>query len=98
VFQVDFGIDDLVFQVDFGIDDLVFQVDFGIDDLVFQVDFGFDEEVGQLGVGRDFGLMVTTTGKLYYTGKSSAIGHKQPCLQGNKFKNSYKIYYPEVCS
>ena len=46
------------------------------------MDFGVDEEVGQVGAGRDFALMVTTNGKLYYTGKSAAIGHKQPCQQG----------------
>ena len=49
------------------------------------MDFGVDEEVGQVGAGRDFALMVTTNGKLYYTGKSAAIGHKQPCQQGTAF-------------
>ena len=47
-----------------------------------QVDFGVDDEVGSLGTGKEFSLMLTTSGKLYYSGKSSAISQKQPCPPG----------------
>ena len=47
-----------------------------------QLDFGIDEEIAQVGIGREFALLLTTGGKLYYTGKSSSIGHKHPCAQG----------------
>ena len=36
----------------------------------------------QVGIGREFALMLTAGGKLYFSGKSSAIGHKHPCAQG----------------
>ena len=47
-----------------------------------QVDFGVDDEVGSLGTGKEFSLMLTSSGKLYYSGKSSAISQKQPCPPG----------------
>ena len=40
------------------------------------------EEAADLRAGADFALMVSGQGKLFYTGKSSAIGHKQPCPAG----------------
>ena len=40
------------------------------------------EEAADLRAGSDFALMVSAQGKLFYTGKSSAIGHKQPCPPG----------------
>lgn len=46
------------------------------------IDFWVDDEVAQVGIGREFALMLTSSGKLYYTGKSSAIGHKHPCAPG----------------
>ena len=47
-----------------------------------QLDFGVDDEVGSVGSGKEFSLMLTTSGKLYYSGKSSAIAQKQPCPPG----------------
>ena len=43
---------------------------------------GGGEEAADLRAGADFALMVSAQGKLFYTGKSSAIGHKQPCPPG----------------
>ena len=48
----------------------------------YHVEFGVDEEVSSVANGKEFSLMLTNTGKLYYTGKSVAIGHKQPCSPG----------------
>ncbi|XP_036396028.1 E3 ubiquitin-protein ligase MYCBP2 isoform X7 [Megalops cyprinoides] len=38
---------------------------------------GFDEEAALLGAGREFALMKTATGKIYYTGKYQSLGIKQ---------------------
>jgi E3 ubiquitin-protein ligase MYCBP2 len=50
-----------------------------------QVDFAgcCDDEAADLRAGVDFALMLSSQGKLYYTGKSSSIGHKQPCPAGH---------------
>ena len=32
--------------------------------------------------GKEFSLMLTSAGKLYFTGKAVALGHKQPCSAG----------------
>ena len=48
----------------------------------FHVEFGVDDEVGSVGTGKEFSLMLTNNGKLYYTGKSASINHKQPCPVG----------------
>ncbi|XP_058885313.1 E3 ubiquitin-protein ligase MYCBP2 isoform X16 [Acipenser ruthenus] len=38
---------------------------------------GFDEEAAVLGAGREFALMKTVSGKIYYTGKYQSLGIKQ---------------------
>ncbi|XP_057222491.1 E3 ubiquitin-protein ligase MYCBP2 isoform X12 [Malurus melanocephalus] len=38
---------------------------------------GFDEESAVLGAGREFALMKTASGKVYYTGKYQSLGIKQ---------------------
>ncbi|XP_015219296.2 E3 ubiquitin-protein ligase MYCBP2 isoform X16 [Lepisosteus oculatus] len=38
---------------------------------------GFDEEAAVLGAGREFALMKTASGKIYYTGKYQSLGIKQ---------------------
>ncbi|XP_048349651.1 E3 ubiquitin-protein ligase MYCBP2 isoform X12 [Sphaerodactylus townsendi] len=38
---------------------------------------GFDEESAILGAGREFALMKTASGKIYYTGKYQSLGIKQ---------------------
>ncbi|KAM6446158.1 E3 ubiquitin-protein ligase MYCBP2 isoform 3-T4 [Liasis olivaceus] len=38
---------------------------------------GFDEESAVLGAGREFALMKTASGKIYYTGKYQSLGIKQ---------------------
>ncbi|XP_039221610.1 E3 ubiquitin-protein ligase MYCBP2 isoform X15 [Crotalus tigris] len=38
---------------------------------------GFDEESAVLGAGREFALMRTASGKIYYTGKYQSLGIKQ---------------------
>ncbi|XP_073470388.1 E3 ubiquitin-protein ligase MYCBP2 isoform X11 [Aquarana catesbeiana] len=38
---------------------------------------GFDEELAVLGAGREFALMKTFSGKVYYTGKYQSLGIKQ---------------------
>ncbi|XP_032812561.2 E3 ubiquitin-protein ligase MYCBP2 isoform X3 [Petromyzon marinus] len=38
---------------------------------------GFDEEMAILGAGREFALMRTANGKVYYTGKYQSLGIKQ---------------------
>ncbi|XP_043928839.1 E3 ubiquitin-protein ligase MYCBP2 [Protopterus annectens] len=38
---------------------------------------GFDEESAVLGAGREFALMKTSGGKIYYTGKYQSLGIKQ---------------------
>ncbi|XP_041440248.1 E3 ubiquitin-protein ligase MYCBP2 isoform X6 [Xenopus laevis] len=38
---------------------------------------GFDEELAVLGAGREFALMRTASGKVYYTGKYQNLGIKQ---------------------
>ncbi|KAG9492133.1 hypothetical protein GDO78_000574 [Eleutherodactylus coqui] len=38
---------------------------------------GFDEELAVLGAGREFALMKTSSGKVYYTGKYQSLGIKQ---------------------
>uniref|UniRef100_A0A8C5P7M6 E3 ubiquitin-protein ligase MYCBP2 n=1 Tax=Leptobrachium leishanense TaxID=445787 RepID=A0A8C5P7M6_9ANUR len=38
---------------------------------------GFDEELAVLGAGREFALMKTASGKIYYTGKYQSLGIKQ---------------------
>ncbi|KAG8586245.1 hypothetical protein GDO81_005312 [Engystomops pustulosus] len=38
---------------------------------------GFDEELAVLGAGREFALMRTSSGKVYYTGKYQSLGIKQ---------------------
>ncbi|XP_068123978.1 E3 ubiquitin-protein ligase MYCBP2 isoform X12 [Hyperolius riggenbachi] len=38
---------------------------------------GFDEELAILGAGREFALMKTSNGKVYYTGKYQSLGIKQ---------------------
>lgn len=38
---------------------------------------GFDEESALLGAGREFALMKTANGKVYYTGKYQSLGIKQ---------------------
>ncbi|XP_031649241.1 E3 ubiquitin-protein ligase MYCBP2 isoform X10 [Oncorhynchus kisutch] len=38
---------------------------------------GFDEEAALLGAGREFALMKTASGKVYYTGKYQSLGIKQ---------------------
>ena len=34
--------------------------------------------INKIGVGREFALMLTQGGRLYYTGKAASIGHKHP--------------------
>ncbi|XP_074902117.1 E3 ubiquitin-protein ligase MYCBP2 isoform X19 [Buteo buteo] len=41
------------------------------------VSTGFDEESAVLGAGREFALMKTASGKIYYTGKYQSLGIKQ---------------------
>ena len=48
----------------------------------FHVEFGVDDEVASVASGKEFSLMLTNSGKLYFTGKSVAIGHKQPVSPG----------------
>ena len=48
----------------------------------YHVEFGVDDEVSAVANGKEFSLMQTSGGKLYFTGKSVAIGHKQPCSPG----------------
>ena len=48
----------------------------------YHVEFGVDDEVSCVANGKEFALMLTNNGKLYYTGKSIAIGHKQHCCPG----------------
>ena len=48
----------------------------------YHVEFGVDDEVNSVANGKEFSLMLTNNGKLYYTGKSVAIGHKQHCSPG----------------
>ena len=48
----------------------------------FHVEFGVEDDVACVGSGKEFGLMLTSAGKLYYTGKSAAISHKQVCPAG----------------
>ena len=48
----------------------------------YHVEFGVDDEVSCVANGKEFSLMLTNNGKLYYTGKSLAIGHKQHCSPG----------------
>ncbi|XP_069614194.1 E3 ubiquitin-protein ligase MYCBP2 isoform X15 [Ranitomeya imitator] len=38
---------------------------------------GYDEELAVLGAGREFALMKTSSGKVYYTGKYQSLGIKQ---------------------
>uniref|UniRef100_A0A4W5M9H3 RCR-type E3 ubiquitin transferase n=1 Tax=Hucho hucho TaxID=62062 RepID=A0A4W5M9H3_9TELE len=38
---------------------------------------GFDEEAALLGAGREFALMKTASGEIYYTGKYQSLGIKQ---------------------
>uniref|UniRef100_A0A8C8JY02 RCR-type E3 ubiquitin transferase n=1 Tax=Oncorhynchus tshawytscha TaxID=74940 RepID=A0A8C8JY02_ONCTS len=38
---------------------------------------GFDEEAALLGAGREFALLKTASGKIYYTGKYQSLGIKQ---------------------
>ncbi|XP_073711043.1 E3 ubiquitin-protein ligase MYCBP2 isoform X19 [Misgurnus anguillicaudatus] len=38
---------------------------------------GFDEEAALIGAGREFALMRTASGKIYYTGKYQSLGIKQ---------------------
>ncbi|XP_043104389.1 E3 ubiquitin-protein ligase MYCBP2 isoform X20 [Puntigrus tetrazona] len=38
---------------------------------------GFDEEAALIGAGREFALMKTASGKIYYTGKYQSLGIKQ---------------------
>ncbi|KAJ8404609.1 hypothetical protein AAFF_G00334720 [Aldrovandia affinis] len=45
---------------------------------------GFDEEAALLGAGREFALMKTATGKIYYTGKYQSLGIKQGAV-GREF-------------
>lgn len=47
-----------------------------------QVDFGSDDEMLTMQSGKDFTLLMTNQGRVYYTGKSSSIGHKQVCQPG----------------
>ena len=48
----------------------------------YHVELGVDDEVSAVANGKEFSLMQTSGGKLYFTGKSVAIGHKQPCSPG----------------
>ena len=48
----------------------------------YHVEFGVDDEVASLASGKEFSLMLTSSGKLHFTGKALAIGHKQPCSPG----------------
>ena len=47
-----------------------------------QVDFASDDDVLSLQSGKEFALMLTSHGRIYYTGKSTALGQKQPCPNG----------------
>ena len=42
----------------------------------------FKKSLFSLQSGKEFALMLTNQGRIYYTGKSSALGHKQPCPNG----------------
>eukprot|EP00063_Salmo_salar_P030989 XP_014005824.1 PREDICTED: E3 ubiquitin-protein ligase MYCBP2-like isoform X1 [Salmo salar] len=46
---------------------------------------GFDEEAALLGAGREFALMKTASGKIYYTGKYQSLGIKQGGLSEGKW-------------
>ena len=48
----------------------------------FHFEFKVDDEVGSVDTGKKSSLMLTNNGKLYYTGKSASINHKQPCPVG----------------
>ena len=48
----------------------------------YHVEFGVDDEVSCLASGKEFSLMLANSGKLYFTGKSVAIGHKTACSPG----------------
>ena len=47
-----------------------------------QVDFGSDDEMTTMQSGKDFSLLLTNQGRVYYTGKASSIGHKLVCQPG----------------
>ena len=47
-----------------------------------QIDFSSEDEFFSVNAGKDFALMLSTQGKLQYTGKSTSIGHKQACPSG----------------
>uniref|UniRef100_A0A0K2UH48 RCR-type E3 ubiquitin transferase n=1 Tax=Lepeophtheirus salmonis TaxID=72036 RepID=A0A0K2UH48_LEPSM len=48
-----------------------------------EIDFGsIEEENISVQTGKDFGLLLTSQGKVFYTGKSSSLGFKHICAPG----------------
>ena len=47
-----------------------------------QIDFTNEDECFSINAGKDFAFMLSAQGKLQYTGKSTSLGHKQPCPAG----------------
>ena len=50
----------------------------------YHVEFGVDDEVQAVASGKEFSLMLTNAGKLYFTGKSVATSSRARLADGTR--------------
>nr|CAH7734761.1 unnamed protein product [Callosobruchus chinensis] len=62
----------------------------------YTVNTGSEEEIASICAGKEFGLLKTVTGKVYYSGKSSAIGIKQAGMRTGKWSELVLTKAPKV--
>lgn len=57
---------------------------------------GLDEEVASVCIGKEFGLIRTTSGKVLYCGKAAALGIKQAGVRTGKWSELVLTKAPKV--
>ncbi|CAH1132864.1 unnamed protein product [Ceutorhynchus assimilis] len=62
----------------------------------YTINLNTEEEVASVCAGKDFGLLRTVTGKVLYTGKSSALGIKQAGIRTGKWSELILTKSPKI--
>lgn len=62
----------------------------------YTININTEEEVATVCAGKEFGLLRTVTGKVLYTGKSSALGIKQAGVRTGKWSELILTKSPKI--
>ncbi|KAL1517024.1 hypothetical protein ABEB36_000844 [Hypothenemus hampei] len=62
----------------------------------YPINVNVEEEVATVCSGKDFGLLRTVTGKVFYSGKSSALGIKQAGIRSGKWSELVLTKSPKI--